>query len=905
MTNMQPWHALDAPAAVARLGTHAEHGLDAKEADRRRAEHGPNAISVQRGPGPVRRFVAQFHQPLVYVLLVAGTVTAVLGEWVDSGVIFGVVLVNAMIGFIQESKAVDAIERLAKTMVGEAVLLRSGKRQRMSADQLVVGDIVLLQPGDRVPADLRVLRAKDLRVDESALTGESVPADKQVRPVASEAVLGDRKCMLYGSTLVAAGRGAGAVVAIGMSTEVGRISRMIAQAERLETPLTRKISAFARILVWIILALAALTFAIGLARGQDALDMFMAAVALAVGAIPEGLPAAVTIILAIGVSRMAARRAIIRRLPAVETLGSTTVICSDKTGTLTENQMTVQELATADGSYRVSGTGYEPTGRVSADGNAPEVVASAALRRCCVAAALCNESRIVRDEGRWTVEGDPTEGALVVLARKLGLAEDELEAELPRLDTVPFESAHRYMATLHAAGSDRVVFVKGALETLLPRCTSALDAGGRNVAFDADKVRLQAERAARRGLRVIAVAEKYLPASHSDVSHDDVRGELTFLGMVGMLDPPRPEAITAVAACRRAGVAVKMITGDHVGTATAIAIELGLDGGRPRALSGQELDRLDEEELKRAVGSVAVFARVSPEQKLRLVRALQARGDVVAMTGDGVNDAPALRQADIGVAMGLGGTEVAKDASDMVLTDDNFANIQAAVEEGRGVFDNLTKFIVWTLPTNFGEGLVVLAAVVTGAALPILPVQILWINMTTAILLGMTLAFEPKEADVMSRPPRKPYAPIMTRALLLRTALVAMIMLIAAFGLYELELWRGGSQAQARTAAINVFVMIEMFYLLSCRSLTRSIFSVGLTTNRWVIFGIVAMLGLQLVLTYSTWMNAVFHTAPIDPATWGLVVLSGAVAFAAVSIEKWLRRQAKAQRLMTRRVTSN
>jgi cation-transporting P-type ATPase F len=607
----------------------------------------------------------------------------------------------------------------------------------------------------------------------------------------------------------------------------------------------------------------------------------------------------VTIILAIGVSRMAARRAIIRRLPAVETLGSTTVICSDKTGTLTENQMTVQEVATADGSYRVSGAGYEPAGTLTAEGSSPAAEASQGLRACLTAAALCNDARIVHSDLGWKVEGDPTEGALVVAARKLGLAEDELETELPRIDEIPFESAHRHMATLHdvAAGTGLVAYVKGAVETLLPRCSVALDARGACVPLDASGIELLAERMAQRGLRVIAMAEKRLPAEQSELQHEDIREELVFLGIAGMLDPPRPEAITAVGACRRAGIGVKMITGDHLGTATAIARQLGLGASSGvRAISGEELEQLDDDEIGRLVEQTNVFARVSPEQKLRLVRALQGHGHVVAMTGDGVNDAPALRQADIGVAMGLGGTEVAKQAADMVLTDDNFASIKAAVEEGRGVFDNLTKFIVWTLPTNFGEGLVVLAAVLLGVALPILPVQILWINMTTAVLLGMTLAFEPKESDVMVRPPREPDAPIMNQALLIRTGLVALIMLFGAFGLFSFELWRGSSEALARTAAVNVFVVIEAFYLLNCRSLTRSIQSVGFTTNRWVLIGIAAMISLQLFFTYSPRMNVVFQTAPIPASTWLLILLSGGFTFTIVAFEKWLRRRASTRR---------
>ncbi len=752
-------HQIPTDEAVTLLDSDEHQGLDLLEVQSRLERFGPNAIPVRGGHGPLITFLLQFHQPLIYILLVAAGITAALHEWIDAGVIFAVVLVNAIIGFLQESKAAKALEALAKMTVTEARVLRSGEIQKIPSGELVPGDIVLLQSGDKVPADLRLIRCRDLQVDESTLTGESVPVQKGTDPLPPQTPLADQRNLAFSSTLVTYGQGRGVVFATGAKTEVGRISTLVQAADVLETPLTRKIAGFSRLLLVVILALAAITFVVGVMRGKSAFEMFMAAVALAVGAIPEGLPAAVTITLAIGVSRMARRRAIIRKLPAVETLGSTTTICSDKTGTLTVNQMTVREVYAADQKFELTGSGYGPAGEVKPCSGAA-FKENAAVRECLLSGLLCNDSTLVEKNGRWDVTGDPTEGSLIAAARKAGLDEKQLHRQLPRLDSIPFESQHQYMATLHDRGADcsRVVYVKGSIEVLLSKCNSALDASGQPVAIDSDAIQTHLEAMASRGLRVLAFASGEMPADANAITHDDI-ANLTFLGLQGMIDPPRPEAIDAVRACQSAGIRIKMITGDHPVTARAIAGKLGLTGTAtdaeesPVVMTGHELSEKSDRELIDMADRVAVFARATPEQKLRLVRALQTNGHVVAMTGDGVNDAPALKQADIGVAMGVGGTEVAKEAADMVLTDDNFATIEAAVEEGRGVFDNLTKFIVWTLPTNMGEGLVILAAVFAGVTLPLLPVQILWINMTTAVLLGLMLAFEPKEPDIMRRPP--------------------------------------------------------------------------------------------------------------------------------------------------------
>ncbi len=892
------WHHLPVNEVVQLLAGDKEKGLALSEVKKRTEQYGANMISTTKGRGPLFRFLLQFHQPLIYILIAAGIITASLQEWVDSGVIFGVVLVNAIIGFIQETKAVSALAALAKTMTSEATVLRQGEKKRISSMELVPGDIVFLQSGDKVPADMRFFQIRDLQIDESALTGESVPVQKSVKELEPDTALADRRNMAYGSTLVTYGQGAGIITATGDQSEVGRISQLISSAQDLATPLTRKIDHFSHLLLYVILGLAVVTVGVGLLRGQPLFDMFMAAVALAVGAIPEGLPAAVTITLAIGVSRMARKNAIIRKLPAVETLGSTSVICSDKTGTLTENQMTVKEIMTGNIWYEVSGAGYNPfDGRISAAGADIDINASTALLECLRTAILCNDSMLVEKDGNWLIEGDPTEGGLLTAARKGGLDPAVLKKERPRLDSIPFESEHQYMATLHAVGDNRQprVYMKGGVEAILARCNTMLDEKGDAVELQGDAILSHVDKLAAQGLRVLAFATMELPADTREISHDQVASGQTFLGLMGMIDPPRAEAITAVKVCQTAGIRIKMITGDHALTAAAIAGQLGLGGAvelDARAvpvLTGRDLEKLSDSELIEAAENTAVFARVTPEQKLRLVEALQARGQIVAMTGDGVNDAPALKQANIGVAMGITGTEVSKEAADMVLTDDNFSSIEAAVEEGRGVFDNLTKFIVWTLPTNLGEGLVILAAVLLGVTLPVLPVQILWINMTTAGFLGLMLAFEPKEPGIMLRPPRDPAIPILTGQLISRIMLVGSMLLLACFGLFQWELTAGATLAEARTVAVNVFVIVELFYLFNCRSLTSSVFQLGFFSNKWVFFGTAAMLILQILYTYLPLMNTLFQSAPISIEAWLRIVGAGVISYQIVEFEKWLQ----------------
>jgi cation-transporting P-type ATPase F len=830
-------HGMPVHEVVLLAETDADTGLTLDESQRRLAELGPNTLPPPRGRGWVLQLLAQVNNPLIYVLLGAAVLTAVLGEVVDASVVFAVVVVNALIGFVQEHRAERALDALVAMVRTEATVVRDGRATRISSDDLVPGDLVALEPGDQVPADLRLVRTKELSVDESALTGESAAVAKDPLPLPHDTALADRVNMAYSSTLVTAGTGCGVVVATGPDTEIGRVHRLVGSTSTVRTPLTRKLDRFAKLLTVVILGLAAISVVIGLVRGEPLGSMVAAAVALAVGAIPEGLPAAVTVTLAIGVARMARRNAIIRRLPAVETLGSTTMICTDKTGTLTANAMTVRTIVVDGTSWDVSGVGYSPDGDFSAP-------ITPVLRECLLAGLACNDARIVEEHGNWTAVGDPTEAALVVSARKAGLTARDVPR---RLDVLPFTSELQYMATSHPGG---VVYLKGAVERILDLSGTADHTAADDLAAD--------------GLRVLAIGTARLP-SGTDLTEETLRGRVELLGLQAMHDPPRPEAVDAVRECRTAGIDVRMITGDHPVTARAIARDFDIPAD-------------------------AVYARVTPEEKLRLVKDFQEQGHVVAMTGDGVNDAPALRRADIGVAMGRGGTEVAKQAADMVLADDNFSSIRAAVEEGRAVFDNLRKFIIWTLPTNMAEGLVILAAIVAGTALPILPVQILWINMTTAVALGLTLAFEPREPDVMRRPPLPPTLPLLTGMLVRRILFVSAVLLGASFGAFHWRLASGASLEEARTVAVNVFVAAQIAYLLNCRSLEKLHPGVPLTRSPCLLGGIALTASLQLLLTYLPAMNSLFHTRPLGWRDWGLVLAIGVVAYAVVELDKWRER---------------
>jgi magnesium-transporting ATPase (P-type) len=881
------WHALTDEQVLAALDSGAT-GLSQNEASARLARVGPNTLPPPRRLGPLVRFALQFHNVLIYVLIASGTATALLGHVVDSAVIFGVIVINAVIGFIQEGKAEAAIESIRRMLSLSAMVLRDGHRREIPAEELVPGDIVQIASGDRVPADLRLLAVRNLRIDESALTGESEPVEKAVAAVAAQAPIGDRACMAWSGTLVSFGQGTGVIAATGGATELGRISRLIEQVETLTTPLLRQMAAFGRWLSAAILLLAAAVFAYGvLVQGFAAGEMLLAAVGLAVAAIPEGLPAVMTITLAIGVQRMARRNAIVRRLPAVETLGAVTVICTDKTGTLTKNEMTVTRVLLADREIEVAGVGYAPRGGFALEGRDIAAAEDPVLTELALAGLLCNDARLRREGEEWHVEGDPTEGALITFALKAGL-DPRLERErLPRSDVIPFESEHRFMAVLvhDHAGHGRIL-VKGAIEQVLDMCASQRQAGA-VAPLDRAAWHARMEVLAARGMRVLALASRTAQTGRRELAFEDVRGDLCLLGLVGIIDPPRPEAIAAVRRCHDAGIRVKMITGDHAITARAIGTELGLAAGP--ALSGEKLEAMDEAQLRRAVRECNVFARASPEHKLRLVEALQAEGQITAMTGDGVNDAPALKRADVGVAMGRKGTEAAKEAAQMVLADDNFASIAHAVEEGRTVYDNLTKALIFILPTNGGQALVIVAAIALGLTLPITAVQILWINMVTAVTLALALAFEPPESDAMRRPPRDPRAPLLSRFLVWRVAFVSLLMVAAALGVFLYESGRGHSIEAARTAAVNALVATEICYVFSSRFLVAPVLSLrGFFGNRvvWLTVGVLVLL--QLLFTHWAPMHRLFGTAHIELRTWLLVLGIGAAAFLLVEAEKAL-----------------
>ena len=904
-TDTLAWHAAPVEAAYERLET-TEQGLTGEEATRRLDEYGPNLLAASGDGEALKILIRQIHNPLIYVLLASTALAMATGKTFDGLVILGVIVLNALIGFAQEFRASKAIKALSKMVPAQATVLRDGHMQMVSSSELVPGDVVLLQAGDKVPADLRLVSVRTLKLEEAALTGESVPVEKNADLSEEHAGIGDRRSMAYSGTLVAYGTGKGVVVATGGKTELGRISQMLEDAADLETPLTQQLAVVGKWIAVGIVIVSVLLLGVGLVRGYPLADAILAAVTLAVAAIPEGLPAIVTIALAIGVQRMARRRAIVRKLPAVETLGSTTVICSDKTGTLTRNEMTVQILRTPERRYRLTGVGYEPVGALlGEDGEVMESAVAAQpkelsddLRALVLAGTLCNDAALREEHGRWQITGDPTEGALVVAAHKLGLEAQAARSAYRRVDAIPFESERQYMATLHEGpDGDHIIYVKGAPEVVLDRC------GGRGATHSHTEISEEVRRIAAEGMRVLAFAERRVPGSPSRIDEEDVEGGLTFLGVQGMIDPPRPEAVEAVRACREAGISVKMITGDHPETARAIGEQLGLTQAGVAAISGSDVSKMTEQELRRAASSHNVFARVAPEHKLRLVQALQAEKHVAAMTGDGVNDAPALKQADIGVAMGITGTAVSKEAADMILTDDNFATIRAAVEEGRRVYDNLIKALAFVLPTNLGLAMILVAAVaffpvIDGQPLlPMLPVQILWINLVAAVALALPLAFEAMEPNLMRRKPRRPDAPVLSGFVIGRTFVVATLMAAGAIGLFLLEYYthadsdRAISLAGAQTEAVTTVILFQIFYLMNCRSLKDSVFTIGLFSNPWVYVGIGVVLLLQIGFSYLPFMNAVFGSAPLSLPSWIEAVAAAITILPVIGFEKWWRKR--------------
>ena len=884
------FHSLSREAALAALDSRTA-GLSTDEAAARLDRHGPNRLPEPPRRGLLRRFLAHFHNVLIYVLLGAALITALLGHAIDTGVILAVVLTNAIIGFVQEGRAEQAMDAIRQMLAPKSAVLRDGIRQTIDGAMLVPGDIVLIEAGDRVPADLRLISAAGLRVEEAILTGESVPVDKTIGAAAADAPLGDRTCMAFSGTLVAAGTGRGVVTATGAGTEIGRISGMLSSVATLTTPLVRQMDGFARWLTVMILLVAAILLAYGHFVGHLPFgELFMAVVGLSVAAIPEGLPAVLTITLAVGVQAMARRNAIVRRLPAIETLGSVSVICTDKTGTLTRNEMMAATLAGAEHTYSVAGNGYAPEGAIRLAEADVDPADHALLVEFARAAALCNDAALRNHGDDWHVEGDPMEGALKALAGRIMRRGPDPFAAWHRKAEIPFDAAHRYMAVLHRDGPDRAeIHVKGAPERIIAMCHAQRAADGVTAPIDTAYWHRRIDEIAAEGQRVIALATRAVPAGHDGLTEADLDNQLVLLGLVGLIDPPRTEAVTAVAECHAAGIRVKMITGDHAGTARAIARQIGLQNP-DKVLTGADIEAMEAGALAATVIDTDVFARTSPEHKLRLVTALQSHGLTVAMTGDGVNDAPALKRADAGIAMGRKGSEAAKEAAELVLADDNFASIAAAVREGRTVYDNIKKVISWTLPTNAGEALTIVVALFLGMALPITAVQILWINLITAVTLGLALAFEPTEPNTMRRPPRPRDEPLLTGGLIWHVVLVSGLFLAAVFGMFFYAVDRGYPLALAQTIALNTLVVLEIFHLFFIRNIHGTSLSWAAARGTPVIWACVgAVTVAQFAITYLPPLQAIFGTAPVPVFDGMLIVAVGATFFALIETEKQLR----------------
>jgi magnesium-transporting ATPase (P-type) len=899
----QPWHALSPEEVLTALATR-EDGLGEEEVAGRFREYGPNEFARKGGDGPWRIFWRQVNNPIGWLLIGAGFLSVALGKYTDASVVFGAVIINSIIGFIQEYRAGKAIEELAALVPESATVVRNGLPMTVPARELVPGDVVTLQSGDKVPADMRIIRTKNLLIEEAALTGESLPVAKHAGSAAEDSSLGDRLGMAYSGTLVIRGAAAGVVVASGNASELGRINELLNQTVQLETPLTRQLVKVTTGITIATVAIVTVLVAFGIwVKNVPIGEALMVAVTLAVAAIPEGLPAVITIALAIGVRRMASRHAVVRHLPAVETLGATTVICSDKTGTLTRNEMTVQVAWVEGHEYRFSGVGYNPVGEIEHDG-IRLTESTEELGVLLTMALLCNDSSVSGESGIWTPTGDPTEAALVVAGGKGGFAAQALREQHPRLDVIPFESETKFMATLHSIGGKGRILLKGAPETVLQRCL--LDEAEVAAAFDA------IETYARQGMRIIAFAWRKSAGGDRFLPGEEEEG-FTFAGLMGMIDPPRTEAMDAIRVCHGAGITVKMITGDHPTTAEAIGRQLGLLAPDGKAVQGRDLDGLTEQELRGVARETNVFARVAPEHKLRLVEALQAQGHVVAMTGDGVNDAPALKRADIGIAMGITGTSVSKEAAKVVLMDDNFASIAAAVEEGRRVYDNLIKSLAFVLPTNLALACILAVAMfffptvtVDGVSVLLMamsPTQILWINLVASITLSIPLAFETLEPNAMRRAPRPADEPVFSRFIIYRLIMVAALMTAGGCCLFLWEYYRivgdlpidamrhAAALAEAQTICVTVVTFSQIFYLLNCRALRDTLFTQGAFSNPAIFAGIGVLLLLHACFMYLPPLRNLFGSSALDANAWLVAALVGAGVLPVISVEKWIRKR--------------
>lgn len=900
LQNSFSWHSHSIEEVRTYLNV-PQDGLSLDEIRRRQKHYGPNQLTQVKPQSAIRRLLMQFHNALIYVMLFAAIATAFMGHFVDTGVILGVVLINAVIGYLQEGKAASAMDAIRKMLSLKATIFRNGQRITILSESLVPGDVVSLASGDRVPADIRLIEKHNFSVDESALTGESVPVEKSLAIAPKEAPLGDRNNMVYSGTLVTYGTALGIVVTTGDKTEFGRIGSLLSQIGDISTPLLRQIGTFSKWLTVGILFLAMLTFFIGVfIQDHQIGDMLLMSVALAVSAIPEGLPAVMTITLALGVQRMARKHAIVRRLPAVETLGSVTVICSDKTGTLTRNEMTVQTVLTSDRMLEVSGTGYQPEGGFMLDGIVAEIDAYPELQQIARIALLCNDSSLNKKNDEWVVTGDPTEGALISMAMKAGLDPAEEKAKFPQSDAIPFESQHRFMATLnHSHQGERFICVKGAPERLMAMCTMESDSECNTRPLNFKYWEQQIREITMSGQRTLAVAMKQVDSTKSELDFQDVESGLMLLGVFGIIDPPREESVKAVEQCHSAGIRVIMITGDHPETASVIGERLGIGIGK-KSMTGAEIEGKSDEELQQIVKNTDVFARASPEHKLRLVQALQANGEITAMTGDGINDAPALKRADVGLAMGLKGTEAAKEAAGIILADDNFSTIVCAVREGRRIYDNLKKSILFLLPTNGSQTFVVMAAVFLDMVLPLTSKQILWINMITSITLCTALTFEPAERNIMRRKPRNTREATVPFYMVWRIFFTSVILMLAALLLFHWELERGKSLEVARTMAANTIIVGQAFYLLNCRFLYASSLSFRtLTGNKYIFISIAVLILLQLFYVYTPVMHDLFGTDNLTIQDWILVIFVGIFTFFAMELDKFFQRKLAVKRGMT------
>jgi magnesium-transporting ATPase (P-type) len=881
-----PWHAKDIESVFTTFDS-SQNGLLDTDAKLRVEKYGLNSLPVSKKKSVFLRFLAQFHNVLIYVLVLSAVFTIFLDHLLDTFVILAVVFVNALIGFIQEGKAESAMSALRQMLAPRAFVLRDGKRRTVQGEDLVPGDVVILEAGDKVPADIRLFSATRLQCQEALLTGESLPVDKHTNPAKELAPIGERYSMAFSGTLVTSGQGRGIVVATGPDTEIGNISRMISQVETLSTPLVEQMDTFAKWLTLFILGIAGLLLLHGIIF-HDRLfqELFMIVVGLSVAAIPEGLPAVLNITLAIGVQAMAKRNAIVRRLPAIETLGSVSVICTDKTGTLTRNEMVIVNCITAEHKFEVTGIGYEPKGELILDGNNINAESISLLRHLGQVAFLCNDASIALKDSSWNVEGDPMEGALLAFAAKAGINLDQEKTHWLKRDTIPFDPTQRYMATLHS-NETGFVAVKGAPEKILKLCTTQAYSESDPKPLDKIYWTDHADRLAQNGQRVLALAYKKTNSSHLDETL--VQDGLIFLGLVAFVDPPREETIQAIKECHTAGIHVKMITGDHPGTAAAIGKQIGLSQ-TDSVLTGENIDALNDEALAERLFSTDIFARTSPEHKLRIVKALQAQGLSVAMTGDGVNDAPALKRADVGIAMGLKGSEAAKEASEIVLADDHFASIVAAVKEGRTVYDNIKKVISWTLPTNAGEALTILLALLLGSTLPLTTLQILWINMVTGVTLGLALAFEPTDEHAMHRPPRHRSEPILSPELIWHIFFVGILFILGVFGIFSYALSKGYSIDYARTMSVNTLVVMEMFHLFFIRNMHEKVLTWQKARGTKIIWTCVLTIVIaQFLFTYQSSLQMIFQTTNIAFLDGGLIVGVGVLFFIVIEAEKQIR----------------